>query len=35
MIKSVIGMFDDRSKHCCFEQLLQQKEEYKKNMKYR
>ena len=25
MIESVIGMFDDRSKHCCFEQLQQKK----------
>ena len=36
MIDPVIGMFDDRSKHCHFKQQPQQKEEKKKkNMKYR
>ena len=36
MVEVVIGMFDDRSKHCHFEQQqLQQREGKKKNMKYR
>ena len=37
MVEPVIGMFDDRSKHCSFEQQqLQQKEGKKeKKMKYR
>ena len=36
MVEVVTGMFDDRSKHCRFEQQqLQQREGKKKNMKYR